>query len=103
MRGKAIRNDLIRFSVLFRVVLRATTDIFIFLTFKPCDTIHRFFHFTEGVPAEFDWLFPDPAERVPGAQAKQIMAQATWLRLYVAERLNHSGLPLDPGSLSPPR
>jgi len=30
------------------------------------------------------------------------MVQATWLRLYVTERLNHSGLPLDPGSLSPP-
>jgi hypothetical protein len=70
-------------------------------TARPGDTVQRFFHFSEGVPAEFDWLFPDPADRVPGAEAKQIMTHATWLRLYVAERLHPSGLPLEPGSLSP--
>ena len=68
---------------------------------KPGDTVQRFFHFSEGVPAEFDWLFPDPSDRVPGAESKQTVPYPVWLRLYVAESLHPSGLPLDHGSLSP--
>jgi hypothetical protein len=70
-------------------------------TAKLGDTVQRFFHFSEGVPAEFDWLFPDPSDRVPGAESKQTVPYPVWLRLYVAESLHPSGLPLDHGSLSP--
>jgi hypothetical protein len=70
-------------------------------TAKPGDTVQRFFHFSQGVPAEFDWMFPNPSNRAPGAEATQIMTYPVWLRLYIAESLHPGGLPLDHNSLSP--
>ncbi len=59
--------------------------------YPPPELVYRRLHFPHGIPAEYDWISPDPQFRKYGGGGIQRMSVDSWLDLIDEEKLAPAG------------